>query len=182
MKKREAESTDWTKKNKKKKRQSSKGHSSKEGSLWYVHGLLPWKKTSSCILISLWKCHRSRFPRSSWKSTSAKFSHNHTVNVGPYKTRVILKLSGLLCLPFIQTSKSTLWCVHRLLDRDGASATTEKRLQPIGGAIIDHFRWQADFFLFQKLFPWILCGQDEGRGHWGHATLDGCCDSTAVQL
>ena len=104
------------------------------------------------------------------------------MNVGPYKTRVILKLSGLLCLPFIQTSKSTLWCVHRLLDRDGASATTEKRLQPIGGAIIDHFRWQADFFLFQKLFPWILCGQDEGRGHWGHATLDGCCDSTAVQL
>ena len=152
MKKREAESTDWTKKNEEKKRQSRKGHSSKEGSLWYVHGLLPRKKTPSCILISLWKCHRSRFPRSSWKSTSAKFSHNHTENVGPYKTRVILKLSGLLCLPFIQTSKSTLWCVHRLLDRDGASATTEKRLQPIGGAIIDHFRWQLRIFFFFKNF------------------------------
>ena len=32
--------------------------------------------------------------------------------------------------PFIQTSASTLWCVHRLLHRDG-SPPTAKRLQAI---------------------------------------------------
>ena len=76
-----------------------------------------------------------------------------------------LKLSSeLLCLPFIQTSWSTLWCVHRLVHCDGQRPSA-KRLQAIGaiGAI-----WAIE--------PIGALGATGASGTIGAlgATFDGC--------
>ena len=70
--------------------------------------------------------------------------------------------------PFIQTSASTLWCVHRLLHRDGCPPTA-KRLQAIQAiGVIEAIRVIEAMKAISTTFGWL-------PSHFSKATFDGCC-------